>query len=231
VSAGTGIRPPDAFEIAFTDNPDLRAERSRSVDLGLQQALAGGAVLLEAAAFFNRYDDLIVAVGRSLRDASRFQTDNIANSRARGVEVVATARASWGLDLRGTYTWLDTAVLSLDRLVGQAPPPFKVGDPLLRRPGHQGAIEAALIKPRWSGWVRMVARGQALDVDPTFGAFGGLYDAEGYAVADVGARVRVWSAIDLVGRIENLMDRNYEETLGFPALGRRATVGVRLAAH
>ena len=34
-SAGTGIRPPDAFEIAFTDNPSLEPERSRSVDVGV----------------------------------------------------------------------------------------------------------------------------------------------------------------------------------------------------
>ena len=36
-AAGTGIRPPDAFEIAFTDNPGLRPERSRSGEVGLAQ--------------------------------------------------------------------------------------------------------------------------------------------------------------------------------------------------
>ena len=45
---GTGIRPPDAFEIAFTDNPNLKPERSRSVEVGVTQALAGGAVQLDA---------------------------------------------------------------------------------------------------------------------------------------------------------------------------------------
>ena len=39
---GTGIRPPDAFEMAFTDNPGLKPERSRSADIGLEQTLAGG---------------------------------------------------------------------------------------------------------------------------------------------------------------------------------------------
>ena len=34
-SAGTGIRPPDAFEIAFTDNPSLKPERSRTFDIGV----------------------------------------------------------------------------------------------------------------------------------------------------------------------------------------------------
>jgi iron complex outermembrane receptor protein len=44
-SAGTGIRAPDAFEIAFTDNPGLKPERSKSVDAGFQQALAGLGVI------------------------------------------------------------------------------------------------------------------------------------------------------------------------------------------
>ena len=33
--AGTGIRPPDGFEIAFTDNPSLKPERSRSGEVGV----------------------------------------------------------------------------------------------------------------------------------------------------------------------------------------------------
>ena len=55
MAGGTGIRPPDAFEIAFTDNPGLKPERSNSVEFGVTQTLAGGAVQLDATAFFNQY--------------------------------------------------------------------------------------------------------------------------------------------------------------------------------
>ena len=34
-SFGAGIRPPDAFEIAFTDNSGLKPERSKSGEFGL----------------------------------------------------------------------------------------------------------------------------------------------------------------------------------------------------
>ncbi|MEY4095953.1 MAG: Outer rane cobalamin translocator, partial [Acidobacteriota bacterium] len=54
-SFGTGIRPPDAFEIAFTDNSGLKPERSKSSEVGLSQSAAGGAVQLDATAFFNSY--------------------------------------------------------------------------------------------------------------------------------------------------------------------------------
>ena len=39
-SFGTGIRPPDAFEIAFTDNSGLKPERSKSGEFGVSQTIA-----------------------------------------------------------------------------------------------------------------------------------------------------------------------------------------------
>ena len=63
-AAGTGIRPPDAFEIAFTDNAGLEPERSQSVEAGLTQTLLDGVVSVDATWFHNTYDDLIVSVGR-----------------------------------------------------------------------------------------------------------------------------------------------------------------------
>ena len=230
-SAGTGIRPPTGFEIAFTDNPNLKAERSRSVDFGIEQALAGGSLVVQATAFFNRYDDLIVAVGRSFQDASQFRTDNIANTLARGVELAAVARIAGGLETRATYTWLTTKILAVDGTDDQAPPPFEVGDPLFRRPRHQGSIDVLLTRGRFAGYARLGARGRMLDVEPSFGAFAGLFEAQGYAVVGVGASLNVWDNLELFGRINNLFDRYYQETLGFPALGRSAMVGVRVAAR
>ena len=229
-SAGTGIRPPDAFEIAFTDNPNLKPERSRSVDAGIERQFAGGSVAVGATAFFNRYDDLLVTVGRSLRDASRYRTDNISNARARGVELTTDARASRRLTVRGTYTWLDTEVLSVDGLANTAPPPFTVGDPLIRRPRHQGSIGATLTSDRVTLFGDVTGRSRVLDVEPNFGAFGGLFHSAGYAVASIGGTFRVMRNLDAYARLLNVADREYEEALGFPALRRSAIVGVRVAA-
>lgn len=230
VNAGTGIRPPDAFEIAFTDNPGLRPERSRSVDAGVEQLLAGGRVALDAVWFANRYDDLIVAVGRSFADASRYRTDNVSNARARGLELSASARWSTGVALRGGYTRLDTAILAVDGS-GVAPAPFAVGDPLIRRPRHQGFADLTLVGDRVDAFVRLMARGETLDVDPTLGAFGGTVTAPGYLVADAGITVRPFAraAHAVFLRVTNLGDREYEEALGFPAVGRSVIVGLRLA--
>jgi outer membrane cobalamin receptor len=229
-SAGTGIRPPDVFEIAFTDNPDLRPERSRSLDVGLEQQFAGGAVVVDVGAFSNRYDDLIVTVGRSLLAASRYRSDNISNARARGLEVSGRARLPHGFGVATEYTWLATAILSIDNLRGTAPAPFAVGDPLVRRPRHQGRVDVSRESPRVSAFATVHARGRTLDLEPNFGAFGGLFHAPGYLVVDAGVAVPVWRHVTLFGRVTNLTNRLYEETLGFPALGRTGVVGVRVAS-
>ena len=228
-SAGTGFRPPDVFEIAFTDNPGLKPERSRSVDFGVEQALAGSSLVVEANAFFNRYTDLIVAVGPALLDSSRFRTDNIANSQARGLELGAVARTG-PVEVRGSYTWMRTKILALDDS-DEAPQGFEVGDPLLRRPRHQGSVDMRLFLERFSAYASIGARGKTLDIDPSFGTFGGFYDNPGWGVVHIGASAPVWGTLELYGRVDNLFDRVYEEAFGFPTLRRAVIGGFRVATR
>ncbi len=233
-SVATGIRPPGAFDIAFTDNPSLKPERSRSAEAGIEQTFAGGSAAVEAVGFINQYDDLIVAVG-SFRESSRYTTDNISNARARGVELGLSAgrRLAWRIpvDVRGrlAYTYLDAEVLAVDR-DDEAPPPFVVGQPLLRRPRHQASVEISLSAGALTAFVTGGGRGRVLDVEPTSGTFGGLHYARGFNTWNAGASWRLRGVGDVYARIENLFDRSYEEALGFPALGRRATLGLRIAA-
>ena len=228
VSAGTGIRPPDAFEIAFTDNPALKSERTRSVDIAVEQALAGARVLVEATAFFNRYDDLIVSVGQSFQNASQFRTDNLSNSQARGLELAATGRTPQGFEARATYTWLHTEILAVDSTESEAPVGFSVGDALLRRPRHQGSVELSFTQPIFSVFTSIGTRSATLDVDPSFGSFGGVFDNPGYAVVNLGGSVRAWSGVEFTARVQNLLDRRYEEAFGFPTLGRSVMAGIRV---
>ena len=228
---GTGIRPPDAFELAFTDNPGLEPERSRSVEAGIEQALAGGHLAFDATWFHNTFDDLIVAVGRFV-ESSRYRTDNISNARAKGVELGSSARlhaAAADVQARITYTFLDSEILAVDR-AGTAPSPFVVGQALLNRPRHRWAADAAISHGRATAWVRGAGRGRVLAVEPSYGTFGGLFGASGYGVWNAGASWRVSRQLELFGRVENLFDRRYEEIFGFPALGRGAFGGVRVAA-
>jgi outer membrane cobalamin receptor len=230
-SAATGIKPPDVFEIAFSDNPNLKPERSRSVDVGIEQALVRSTLVLDATWFANRYNQLIVAVGSSLKNLSQFQTDNIANARSRGVELGLIWRANRAVSARASWTWLDTQVLGLDHLPDTAPPPFKVGDPLVRRPRNQGMAEVTWTGARAGAFVVVNGRGRMRDIEPNYGAiYGGLFTNPSYATVTVGGSTKIGRSVEVFGRATNLFDRLYEDTYGFPALGRSVTVGVRVTS-
>ena len=227
-SFGTGIRPPDAFEIAFTDNSGLKPERSKSGEFGVTHTMAGGAVQIDGTAFFNAYRDLIIAVGRTFAGSSRYRTDNISNARARGAEFAAAWRVSTGLDLRGNYTFLDSEILAVNgSSIAQAP--YAVGDALLRRPRHSGSIDASWSHANLSAFTQIQVRGEALDAEPAFGPTGGLYTNPGYAVVNLGGSWRPVKAVEVFARALNLFDRDYEEVMGYPAPGRTAYVGARFA--
>lgn len=229
----TGIKPPSAFELSFTDNPALKPERNRSGEVALEQTLARGAVTLGVSAFWNRYDDLIITVGRSIAGASRYRSDNLSNSKARGVEISAGARATGaleGLSIRGGYTWLETRILAADDADVTGLAPFEVGDRLLRRPTHRAFVDATFTRGAVSAFASTEARGETRDVEPSFGLFGGLYDNPGYATSSAGLSWRVARHVTAFGRVTNLFDRAYEEVFGFPAPGRQAAGGVRIAA-
>ena len=73
-------------------------------------------------------------------------------------------------------------------------------------------------------------RGETLDVEPNFGTFGGLYENDGYTVVNVGGSWTFLRRLTVFGRLVNAFDETYEDALGYPALGRTAYVGLRVAA-
>jgi outer membrane cobalamin receptor len=225
---GTGIRPPDAFEIAFTDNSGLKPERSKSGEFGATQTFAGSAVQFDATAFFNSYTDLIISVGRTFSGSSRYRTDNISNARARGAELGAAWRANSGVGVRANYTFLDSEILAVNGSTS-AQTPYSVGDPLLRRPRHSGSVDATLTRGPVSAFAELQMRGETLDAEPNFGPSGGLYTNEGHTVFNLGGSWRPVKPLEVFVRALNLFDRRYEEVLGYPAPGRTGYVGVRVA--
>jgi outer membrane cobalamin receptor len=128
-----------------------------------------------------------------------------------------------------TYTFLSTEIRAVDGS-SAAPPPYRVGDPLLRRPRHQGAIDATWSRGRTGTFLQVLMRGETLDAEPAFGPTGGLYTNPGYTAVHLGVSFRVIRGVVVQGRVMNLFDAAYEEILGYPAPGRTAYVGVRLAA-
>ena len=128
--------------------------------------------------------------------------------------------------LRGLV--LDSDILAVSGAV-TAQAPYAVGDALLRRPRHQGSIDASWTRGGGAAFLQVIVRGTALDAEPSFGPSGGLYQNPGHAVANLGGSWKPVRSVELFARVLNLFDRGYEEVLGYPAPGRTAFAGARLA--
>jgi outer membrane receptor protein involved in Fe transport len=226
-SFGTGIRPPSGFDIGFTNNPSLKPERTVSFDAGIEQSLAAHRVLLDATYFYNRYKDMIVSLGGSLARLSSFQSDNLKNARAQGLELTARLRPGRRLSVEGTYTYLESEILSLEGSPNLAPNNFKVGQELARRPPHSGALVATFTEGRWSANVTGYFRGSALDVEPNLGASAGFFRNPGYANVGVNLNFRAGRGLTLYGSLRNALNQQYEEAFGFPALKLNFVAGMK----
>ncbi len=228
-SAGAGLRAPDGFELAFTDNPQLNPERTASFDAGVERELGGRRAVVDLTYFHNRYHDLVVTLSGDLRHLSRFQSDNLANSRAQGLEFSAALRPCEWFSLSGSYMWLHSQVLSLDRAPGRALSPLRVGQRLLRRPEHSASYLATWRVPRWRLTLSTgaVMRSAVLDVHPLLGLSGGVEQNPAYLRPDLGAEIALSREVALFARLYNFTDERYEEALGFPALRRNFVAGLK----
>jgi outer membrane receptor protein involved in Fe transport len=206
----------------------LKPERSKSGEFGLTQTAADGNVQFDATVFYNSYTDLIISVGRTFSGVSRWRTDNISNARARGAELSGAWRATTGVDLRATYTFLDTDILAVSGS-STAQTPYSVGDPLLRRPRHSATVDLTWTRDQISAFAQVQGRGETLDAEPAFGPTGGLYTNPGHTVVNLGGGWKPAKAIEIFARALNLFDRAYEEVLGYPAPRRTVYVGARFA--
>ena len=148
---------------------------------------------------------------------------NLAHTRAQGIEVALEARPITSLQLFGQYTFLDSEILESP---SDFDPVYAVGEPLLRRPRHQGSLSAQLSFARWSAGATLVRVGERADSD--FVGLG-LTRSEAYTRLDARLRVRVAGPVEAFVTGENLTGAEYQEVLGYPALGRSVRGGLRLA--
>jgi vitamin B12 transporter len=225
----TGIRASSFLENFGTGSPfivgnrNLKPEESLSWEIGLDQPLFGGRALVTATYFNNTYKDLITFVsgpGPSFL--------NIQEAESSGIEAGFQVLLPWQLRLDGSYTFLETKVLDDGGVGGTAFPP---GQPLLRRPKHQGSVGLTYLGDRAT--VSFIANvvGAAIDRDFSQPDFPRV-TLPGHTKIDLAASYivvqSVWGlkSLRLQGKIENLLDEDYEEVLGFSTPGISVRGGI-----
>jgi outer membrane receptor protein involved in Fe transport len=168
-----------------------------------------------------------VILGGDLSRLSYYQSDNIANSRAQGTEFSAQLRPSRWVFVTGSYTYLNSEILSLNGAGNVAPSPFSVGQELLRRPGNSGTVTASFTRGKISANVEGYFRGSVLDVEPTYGATGGLFQNPGYANVGVNINYAMGHGLTAYGNVRNILNQHYEEVFGYPSLRINFVTGLK----
>ncbi|HEX4001359.1 MAG TPA: TonB-dependent receptor [Candidatus Acidoferrales bacterium] len=232
-SFGTGIRPPDGFELGFTDNPQLKPEKNISFDSGVEQRFWGDKAALDTTFFYNRYKDQIVTLGGSFANLSTFSSANIANSRAYGLEESLRLHPARSLEVAAEYTWLNTAILALNGSTSDVALPFSVGQQLIRRPRSSAGYDVTWTHKRLMLNSNASIRGAVLDLEPNLGSYACtlglqcLFWSRGYVDANAGFAYQLPRGVEIYGRLNNLANQRYEEAFGYPALRLNFVSGIK----
>ncbi|HJQ26773.1 MAG TPA: TonB-dependent receptor [Blastocatellia bacterium] len=236
---GTGIKEArliEAFSPStfFLGNPTLNPERAISFDAGLSQEFWGRRASVDLTYFDNRFRDQIAFVFDpatfgpvKLSDGTLTNFVNVERSTARGLELTGAARPVRQWRLQASYTFLrsrlERAADALNR---------EIGLPLLRRPRHAGTVEASWVADRWDLTLEGSILGRRRDIDPVtgarFDATGRAFFNDGYAKLNLAGAYRLSRALQLFARVENLLNQDYQEVLGYPAYRLNFSAGLRV---
>jgi vitamin B12 transporter len=205
-----GFKAPTMNELFFPffGNPDLGPETSWEINAGVEQKFTKR--LLVGATYFHReVKDLIEFIPPS------FRARNIGRVRLDGIELFGDFEVGGGFALRTAYTFLESETST---------------GSLLRRPRHRGSILLSYRKESWRANLNANIVGKRDDVDAQSGA---TTKEPGYVRLDLASSYRLpWrlagmKEFSLFGKIENLLNRRYEEADGFRARPLNFLTGLR----
>jgi len=229
ISYGQGIEEPTVFESFSTDpcnpgNPGLRPERSRTFNVGLDQFFSAARYHVSAGFFTSDFRDLINqeqgAPSSSCFTGFVMNLFNSDLSRARGVNWSGEAHINHWLSLKASYSFDDSRVL---KTVPTVPPVEQPGNHLLRRPVNSGNLWFNANYRRLNFNIAGYFSGRRTDSD-FLGL--GLTRNPSYARFDVATSYNFTRGFSFYGRVANLFDKQYQEALGYPALGRDFRLGL-----
>ena len=235
-SYATGFMEPALYQTFaglpyYVPNPGLLPERTRAFEAGFQQNLFAGRWTLDATYFNNLFHDQIEAAPnqepyQGHTPGSLFQFFNVQQSLAHGAEVQLQGRIWKSVSLNTAYSYTSTQYLQapLCTPANFCDPLYDTGNPLLRRPKHSATTLLSYLGTRWSANAGGSFVGRRPDSD--FENFG-INHAAGYARVDLGAWYAINSRITAYVNVENALNANYNEVVGYPALTANFRAGMR----
>ncbi len=205
-SWGQGFKAPTIFQTIFfccgavAANAALQPEHSVGVDIGAEWRATSGRGQVSVTWFQQDTEDSInfsFGVGGY---------ENIAEVESEGIEVSAQWNLNRALALSADYAYIDATEGN--------------GTPLRRLPRHSGDLVLSLDPAGpFSSAVLLRFNGRESNVDGS--------ELDEWTRVDINARYDVSDNFEVFGRVENLLDADYQQILGYGTPGRSSSVGAR----
>jgi vitamin B12 transporter len=222
-SYGTGFKTPSLFQRfgfdvntfggfpsgVYTGNPDLKPEKSKGWEAGIEQGFFGGKATAGATWFDTEIEDAISIV---FTGGGNSTAVNIDEFDTKGLETFVEFNPVAELTTRIDYT---LTILNADSFTTT----------MIRRPRHRVGLTTS-----WEflpGTV-LSANAEWIDIhrDIPRDSFGFYLDPGPYTLVNVAASHRLTESVKLTARVNNLLDTRYEPANGFEAPGIEALAGV-----
>jgi outer membrane cobalamin receptor len=224
-SYGLGIKEPELLPAGCS--PLLNPEQSTTFDAGIEQALASDHVHLSATYFHNDFRDIVsFAFGVPNPNCPAFEGSffNTDKARAFGSNVTLEVQPLRWLSIVAHYTYDDTRVLKTTNPLMD--PALAVGNRLFFRPLNSANImfNAHLHGINWRLTGYYVGRQTNSDflnhVPP-------ITSIPSYVRLDMAMIVPLRGGLSATAHFENLLDRHYQDAVGYPALGYNYLLGLK----
>lgn len=230
---GTAFRAPQFSEITGAGfakpNVQLAPEHTRSWEMSVEQSLWNDRIFASATFYEQEFRDLVVYASLENDPAWFNQYQNEDEARASGWEFELRSALRSNLSAQLSHSISDTRVRGASE---------KAGSSLLRRP-----LRTSTARLGWTPAEVISLDFAALYTGPRFDTrfFEDFSSSReflgGYTTVDLSGQWTIQSGLVssapavLTLRIENVLDRAYEEVAGFQAPGRRVLVGAKVLLH
>lgn len=215
MSYGTGFKAPSLFYLfdPLFGNPNLQPEKSKGWDAGIEQYFDNENIIFGVTYFNLKFEDMF---GYDLN----YREVNIAKASSYGIELTASLLNYHNFSVKTSYTYTKT---NNDYNDGTS----DYNQPLLRRPENQISLNLNYrINEQLNTNFQLNYVGKRWDKDFTDAFNPARVELSDYMLINIAASYKLFNYVTLNARIENLLDKQYEEILYYGTLGRAAYIGI-----
>ncbi len=214
----TGFKAPSLYQLygQYGANPDLKPERSESLEGGAQWISLNQKVELRAVAFKRKINDVIVY---------QYPTNfNLNKQNDHGIELEGSITLTSKIKARLFYAWVTGKVTTKDPLGGDTT--YKN---LIRRPAHSAGMNIRYqLNERFFASVNANVFSERDDLYFDSNTFTNQpATLKPYALVDVYGEYRVREYLIIFGEGRNLLNADYEEVYGYSTFGINVTTGIK----